>query len=210
MAIQVSGTEVISNARALNNIASVDATTAASIGAAGVGGAMELLQTTSITTDIAYIEYTFPAGYSAFMILLNGMRRQVGGGFLDLRLTNSGGTLLTGATDYYNMISPFGSPGSSDRMSDVAYMSYDGATNGTSSVIWIYNPLKSDTVTLMWSQYSAYVQSSAAYFFGAGKIQLTNMGVAQANTKVRIYAAGSPEIISGNSSGYQIYGVKNA
>jgi hypothetical protein len=39
MAIQVSGTEVISNARALNNIASVDATTAASITAAGVGGA---------------------------------------------------------------------------------------------------------------------------------------------------------------------------
>ena len=38
MAIQVSGTEVISNARALNNIASVDATTAASISAAGVGG----------------------------------------------------------------------------------------------------------------------------------------------------------------------------
>ena len=37
MAIQVSGTEVISNSRALNNIASVDATTAASITAAGVG-----------------------------------------------------------------------------------------------------------------------------------------------------------------------------
>lgn len=38
MAIKVSGTEVISDSRALNNIASVDATTAASINAAGVGG----------------------------------------------------------------------------------------------------------------------------------------------------------------------------
>ena len=38
MAIQVNGTEVISNSRALNNIASIDATTAAAIGAAGVGG----------------------------------------------------------------------------------------------------------------------------------------------------------------------------
>ena len=38
MAIQVSGTEVISNARALTNIASVDATTVASLAAAGVGG----------------------------------------------------------------------------------------------------------------------------------------------------------------------------
>ncbi len=38
MAIQVNGTEVVSNSRGLNNIASVDATTAASITAAGVGG----------------------------------------------------------------------------------------------------------------------------------------------------------------------------
>ena len=35
MAIQVSGTEVISNARALTNIASVDATTVATLNAAG-------------------------------------------------------------------------------------------------------------------------------------------------------------------------------
>ena len=38
MAIQVSGTQVISNARALTNIASVDATTVASLSAAGIGG----------------------------------------------------------------------------------------------------------------------------------------------------------------------------
>ncbi len=38
MAIQVSGTQVIGNSRELTNIASVDATTAAAIGAAGVGG----------------------------------------------------------------------------------------------------------------------------------------------------------------------------
>jgi hypothetical protein len=38
MAIQVGGTTVVNNSRALQNIASVDATTAASITAAGVGG----------------------------------------------------------------------------------------------------------------------------------------------------------------------------
>ena len=38
MAIQVSGTSVINNSRQLQNIASVDSTTAASITAAGVGG----------------------------------------------------------------------------------------------------------------------------------------------------------------------------
>ena len=45
MAIQVSGTEVISNARALNNIASVDATTAAAISAGGVGGGDPIIET---------------------------------------------------------------------------------------------------------------------------------------------------------------------
>jgi len=38
MAIKVNGTTVINDSRALSNIASVDATTAAAIGAAGVGG----------------------------------------------------------------------------------------------------------------------------------------------------------------------------
>lgn len=38
MAIQVNGTEVISNSRALNNIASADATTVAALNSAGVGG----------------------------------------------------------------------------------------------------------------------------------------------------------------------------
>lgn len=40
MAIQVGGTTVINNSRALSNIASIDATTAAAIGAAGVGGSV--------------------------------------------------------------------------------------------------------------------------------------------------------------------------
>ena len=43
MAIQVVGTQVISNARALTNIASIDATTAAAITAGGVGGASPAL-----------------------------------------------------------------------------------------------------------------------------------------------------------------------
>ncbi len=45
MAIQISGTQVISNSRGLTNIASVDATTVAAFGAAGVGGGVELSYT---------------------------------------------------------------------------------------------------------------------------------------------------------------------
>ena len=51
MAIQVNGTQVIGNSRELTNIASVDATTAAAIGAAGVGGGgtIDLVADGSIT-----------------------------------------------------------------------------------------------------------------------------------------------------------------
>ena len=38
MAVKVGGTEVITNARQLSNIVSVDATTVAALGTAGVGG----------------------------------------------------------------------------------------------------------------------------------------------------------------------------
>ena len=45
MAIKVNGTTVINDSRALTNIASVDATTVAALGAAGVGGGVELSYT---------------------------------------------------------------------------------------------------------------------------------------------------------------------
>lgn len=47
MAIQVSGTTVIDNSRQLTNIASVDATTVAALGAAGVGGGGVAYQSTA-------------------------------------------------------------------------------------------------------------------------------------------------------------------
>jgi hypothetical protein len=57
MAIQVNGTEVISNSRELSNIASVDAATAAAIEAAGVGG--------SSTDAYAVGTYAHAAAYSS-------------------------------------------------------------------------------------------------------------------------------------------------
>jgi len=52
MAIKIAGTEVISDSRGLNNIASVDATTVAALGTAGVGGgggSFDMTATGSIT-----------------------------------------------------------------------------------------------------------------------------------------------------------------
>ena len=49
MAIKVSGTNVITDGRALNNITSIDATTAAAIGSGGVGGGTTLIATTTLS-----------------------------------------------------------------------------------------------------------------------------------------------------------------
>ena len=65
MAIQVSGTEVISNARALNNIASVDATTAAAISAGGVGGGTWTALQSVTVGNLSAGSYSSLVGYTS-------------------------------------------------------------------------------------------------------------------------------------------------
>ena len=99
MAIQVSGTEVISNARALTNIASIDATTAASIGAAGVGGAWEeILNTTISTSTVAEIVVSLPAGYLFHKVMLGGIKgiSPYATTAVRYRMGNSSGVTITG------------------------------------------------------------------------------------------------------------------
>jgi hypothetical protein len=59
MAIQVSGTEVISNARELSNIASVDATTVTSLNDAGVGGGFKPVSVSGATQALNVGSYNF-------------------------------------------------------------------------------------------------------------------------------------------------------
>lgn len=101
MAIQVSGTEVISNSRALNNIASVDATTAAAFGAAGVGGATTLLVNSTLTSTSTTITIDFTGGYKKYEISLERMdpAGYVTGPPFQCRLTNSSGTVIS-SNDY--------------------------------------------------------------------------------------------------------------
>ena len=101
MAIQVSGTEVISNSRALNNIASVDATTAAAITAAGVGGgaSWSLAQTSTIASKSGTgvigsfnlsnaFSYTMPSGIKGLAVSMT-----IGSA---VRSYSSGGTASSG------------------------------------------------------------------------------------------------------------------
>ena len=95
MAIQVSGTEVISNARALTNIASVDATTKASIEAAGVGGLWVDLGTTTTGSNASYLEFTFSAPYIAYKIVLQNILPTASAEWW-VQFTDSSGSPITG------------------------------------------------------------------------------------------------------------------
>ena len=64
MAIQVNGTTVINNSRALQNITSVDAATVAALGAAGVGGAAAGDLGGAMSSSF-YSSSNFPSGYSS-------------------------------------------------------------------------------------------------------------------------------------------------
>ena len=75
MAIKVNGTTVINDSRALQNVASVDATTATAIGAAGVGGAHTLIQAETSFTSTSYPEFDISSGgYEVYYIDLIGLQ----------------------------------------------------------------------------------------------------------------------------------------
>ncbi len=100
MAIKVSGTTVINDSRALSNIASVDATTAAAMGAAGVGGLHTQIVAENTSTGANGTSATlgpFTLGnYRQQTFRFEGLQRTGGGGGrLCCRLTNGSGTTLT-------------------------------------------------------------------------------------------------------------------
>ena len=83
--LNVGGSEVVSSSRALKNIASVDATTVAALGAAGVGGGKN-----NVVTAVVRESGTFTVPFDCTMMI-----QIVGGGGTGARLANSQGTNRT-------------------------------------------------------------------------------------------------------------------
>ena len=98
MAIKVNGTTVINDSRALTNIASVDATTVAAIGAAGVGGLTTLITEDASMGSGAQLKLSL-GDYDEQIFLISNLRHNsstpdVGKGGLGLTTTSN--ALLTG------------------------------------------------------------------------------------------------------------------
>ena len=211
MAIQVNGTEVISNSRALNNIASVDATTATAIGAAGVGGSLEFISETNITADASYIDIAFSTGYRGFHIALNKWTRaayNVGTKELWLYVKDSSGTILQGQDYIYKIYATTGEVQSSRVQIGVigAAGPANGIPNdrGSSFFMTFMNPRVSDVQTNFNSWGGGYVNNN-----GDDKRLWDTHGlmtVPQDNVGIRLQM--SQATIGAQSKSYTVWGIK--
>lgn len=132
MAIQVSGTTVINDSRQLQNIASVDATTVAALGTAGVGGATSLITGWTNIPNSSTWSLTLSASYDIIKIYMNYVGT-AGTGFIDLyhRFNYSGGT-ETG--NYYAYAYDTGASGGAQTNSGSIFSAVDGLSESVPSV----------------------------------------------------------------------------
>lgn len=217
MAIKVNGTTVIDDSRNLTNITSVDSTTVTALSNAGVGGGggWELLQNTDITSDISYIEYNFPTGYSEFRFILNRMKTVQTGQYqydtLVARLKNSSGTLMTSTEEYFYLTS------NNTQMTAYSYWSGMGVIGNSNSsayndpaqtmVIDVIAPRRSDINTTFRSQAVGYWANGPNRerdsYIAAGTVHTT-----QDNTGIRFF--GQQYNIDATSDEWLVYGVPDA
>ena len=210
MAIKVNGTTVIDDSRALNNIASLDATTVAAIGAAGVGGGLAYLGHTNITSNVAYFEYTFATGYDIFLIRLeNLMSTYTTIDLVSARFTGSGSSLSS--TDY-TYFKDFGTSIQNRGSIDEAMSAGTSLGNiGPSYLMTITSPLAANQFTLFElsggggisnnSNDSALDNVQDCVSAGATRTQ-------EVNSRIRFFASNGN--ISSKTLGYSVWGIKNA
>jgi hypothetical protein len=172
MAIKVNGTTVIDDSRALSNIASVDATTVAAMGAAGVGG-----QTTLVSSDVSVSQAAtllLPIGdYKINRYVLEGLQSQSSGGDNAYqRMTDSSGSTIT-TSDYISIMGQLNTvnratsvsslvPGSNNI--DVPSTSLSGTGSGWNAEITVLNGYSSSKRTVVHVSCSESVNQSACFF----------------------------------------------
>ncbi len=163
MAIQVNGTEVISNSRALNNIASVDATTVAAMGAAGVGG---------LTTEVAK-GAAFGTG-NVVKLTLGNYKVQTfdiydltssSNTYIKCQLTDGSDNLITNNYTYFNTDKGQDSTTFSDRMTVFSSFDVPRPSDGfkVSLSIQVYDAYSSTKSTRLRIDYRKLDKAGTSY-----------------------------------------------
>lgn len=213
MAYKVGNTTVINDSLQLSNITSVDSTTANAIGAAGVGGSITLISTTTISGNPTYVDLSFSTSYEDFVIILHKLKLNTTAnyayGAVRAQMKDSSGTLITTQGQY--MRQDFNTTaGTSNNFFKWgnAGTNIGGADDASTSVIYVRQPRNSNvSTTYLQIESGKYGSTSSAYYYywqnGNGSIQAS-----QDNSGVRIYPAESTTNIFANTGKIFLYGVK--
>jgi len=169
MAIKVNGTTVINDSRALNNISSVDATTAAAIGSAGVGGSSTLITDQATPSGSNGFTVDLTGGYQRYIIQVNDISLTGGlNGYARLRYTDSSGTAITGYQSHFGSMTELKGSGGSDYFDNYAYISYNyGLRTGVFEVIDPQGSGPTVTMGNLWTYRTDNDTVQGVYFVGA-------------------------------------------
>ena len=196
MAIQVNGTTVIDNSRALTNISSADAATVAALGAAGVGGGAweELADTTG---SGSYIQYTFPSGYRAFQFYFGKMVVNGPSYYhrLMARFTDGSNNLITSAE--YSWWGPSNDNQNSDI--EMGYSHVDGSKQRSTTML-VINPKETGHTTGFFATHGGKYDQYYEHF-----VRFGTMENIEANNAIRFYDDSGGSI---TSLRYSVYGIK--
>lgn len=209
MAIQVNGTTVIDNSRALTNISSVDSSVVSAMSSAGVGGATSLITNWTNIPTTTNFTLSLSSSYDIIRIYFNLVGTDNQATYLDLffRLQYSGGT-ETGYDYVFGV--DYGSSGQSTTEDKVQY----GTSSGSGST---YPTRATGVIEFAWHGDSNRVTQFRSSFVDTfnynGNINYSNIkngiiyshSAIRAHTGVNFYTASTNVNYSGGQ--YLVMGV---
>jgi len=207
MAIQVGGSTVINNSLQLQNIASLDSTTTATIGAAAGGATQLITDYTSLSGGSTY-SFSLTGGYHAYFLHLHDLRH-VSTSICQVRarLTNSSGTAITDN----NYLSHFWKGSSTTTQSNITSFLLeedlyraDSYTGRFSAGIWIYHPQTSSfPTTVNYTALNMYFNS-----INRGVHGISQRRASEVNNSFYIYCEASGTAVNWGSGGtYALWGI---
>ena len=173
----------------------------------GVEAGMKLISHTEISADVAYFDYTFDTGYSAFLISANNLFRTSGNwAALWARLTDDTDTLITGTG--YCFLNGYGTlnPGSQTQINPgTSNISETGHDTSASYFIKVMNPLDPDVCT-SFSFFGGGLSKKSGSTYSAGALCSGGMAVSQENKTIRLYPQSGS--LSSTSDSVTVWGIK--
>ena len=185
MAIQVSGTSVINDSRQLQNIASVDSTTAASITAAGVGGTPGLTRISSASiSNVANFSFSGfnSSNYQSYILILDA--------------------IIPGSTPYANKMYMFTTTdGSTTNKQDMTAAAYYNTSNG---VLGSYGTQSNDN-TIIHKQVNNLTNHGASAI-----IEITNPAVSGKAVAIHAKVVGRENASNDRTTAHNVFAMPNS